>query len=178
MFTLGLGHRNAPSTLSSGIGSRLVYLFFSANKVQLIARISFEILPYRRKDERHVQSSFLNANRCDTPELDWSGASEDEEGGLRSSPRIYDNAFNSSSSRIFDKAFSASNVVDLRLETERLTSMVSFLIFQSEQTNSLMNRWVFQKSGRSSFLARFNSIMRHNIIEIKATDLSPPQKKN
>merc|ERR1719323_2724011 len=69
MFTLGLGHRNAPSTLSSGIGSR-----------------------------------------CDTPELDWSGASEDEEGGLRSSPRIFDNAF------------SATNVVDLRLETERLTS--------------------------------------------------------
>lgn len=83
-------------------------------------------MPYKSKVERHVPSSFLNANRCDTPELDWSGASEDEEGGLRSSPRIYDNAFNSSSSRIFDKAFSASNVVDLRLETERLTSMVSF----------------------------------------------------
>ena len=66
--------------------------------------------------------------------MEESEASEDEEGGLRSSPRIYDNAFNSSSSRIFDKAFSASNVVDLRLETERLTSMVSFLIFQSEQS--------------------------------------------
>merc|ERR1719458_2407100 len=65
---LGLGNlgnpRAAPSTLSSGIGSR-----------------------------------------CDTPELDWSGG-EDEEGGLR----MFETA----------SAFNASNIIELRLETERL----------------------------------------------------------
>merc|ERR1719458_952667 len=68
LFTLGLGNlgnpRAAPSTLSSGIGSR-----------------------------------------CDTPELDWSGG-EDEEGGLR----MFETA----------SAFNASNIIELRLETERL----------------------------------------------------------
>ena len=48
--------------------------------------------------------------RCDTPELDWSGG-EDEEGGLR----MFETA----------SAFNASNIIELRLETERLASMVS-----------------------------------------------------
>ena len=30
----------------------------------------------------------LNPKRCDTPELDWSGG-EDEDGGLRSTSRLY-----------------------------------------------------------------------------------------
>ena len=74
--------------------------------------------------------------RCDTPELDWSGG-EDEEGRLWNSPTAAGGSFSSrhfenlggSSSKIFEtnSALNTSNIIELRLETERLASMVSLL---------------------------------------------------
>ena len=89
LFTLGLANRTAPSTLSSGIGSR------------------WETSLLREKCSQGIPEY---VSRCDTPELDWSGG-EDEEGGLR----MFETA----------SAFNASNIIELRLETERLASMVS-----------------------------------------------------
>ena len=69
-----------------------------------------------------VEGSLKMFPRCDTPELDWSGG-EDEEGGLRSSSRMFETA----------SAFNTSNIIELRLETERLASMVSLLCKCSQQ---------------------------------------------
>ena len=67
--------------------------------------------------------------RCDTPELDWSGG-EDEEGRLWNSQTFSSRHFENlggSSSKLFEtnSPLNTSNIIELRLETERLASMVS-----------------------------------------------------
>ena len=93
LFTLGLGnHRaTAPSTLSSGIGSRWVERcsFYCAKSVAEELYSIWNNFKVRSKERgTRLLNLHLNPKRCDTPELDWSGG-EDEDGGLRSTSRLF-----------------------------------------------------------------------------------------